>query len=184
MYSKLAAKTSTRVPPKYFDKELEESIKKSLEEEFIGEIGEHGLLLSLIGIKDIGKGKIVPNDGAIYYETEFEILSYKPFVKEIVEGKVSEVAEFGVFMRIGPIDGLVHISQVMDDYVSLSKEGQLLGKETNKTLKKGDYCRARVIAVSLKSVKKTKIGLTLRQPGLGKLEWVEREKEEEGEEDE
>jgi DNA-directed RNA polymerase subunit E' len=35
-----------------------------------------------------------------------------------------------------------------------------------------------VIAISLKSTKGAKIGLTMRQPSLGKIEWIESEKEE------
>ena len=39
----------------------------------------------------------------------------------------------------------------------------------------GDKVRARVIAVSLneKEPRESKIGLTMRQTGLGKLEWLE-----------
>ena len=90
----------------------------------------------------------------------------------IVEGKVAEITEFGCFVNIGPIAGLVHISQVMDDFVSYSKSGVLQGKKTKRSLKVGDMVRARVVAISLKSLQTAKIGLTMRQPGLGKLEWL------------
>ena len=43
-----------------------------------------------------------------------------------------------------------------------------LGKESKKSLKIGDKCRARIIAVSFKDLQNPKIGLTMRQPGLGK----------------
>ena len=80
---------------------------------------------------------------------------------------------------MGPMDGLVHVSQVTDDYINYdSKRGALLGKESKKTLEEGDKVRARIVALSLKgkSSKETKIGLTMRQPGLGKDEWIEKEK--------
>jgi DNA-directed RNA polymerase subunit E' len=38
-------------------------------------------------------------------------------------------------------------------------------------LKDGDLCLARVVAISHKG-DDPKIGLTMRQPGLGKIEWV------------
>jgi len=44
-------------------------------------------------------------------------------------------------------------------------------------LKVGDVCRARIIAVSFKDVTNPKINVTMRQQGLGKLEWLEEEKE-------
>ena len=84
------------------------------------------------------------------------------------------------------MDGLVHISQLMDDYVVFDeKNKQFLGKEKKYLLKLGDEVRARIIAVSGKSkiIRENKIGLTMRQPGLGKFEWIEKEmrKSKEGE---
>jgi DNA-directed RNA polymerase subunit E'/Rpb7 len=38
-------------------------------------------------------------------------------------------------------------------------------------LKVGDICKARIIAVSYKDLSNPKIGLTMRQIGLGKDEW-------------
>jgi DNA-directed RNA polymerase subunit E' len=51
----------------------------------------------------------------------------------------------------------------------------LSGRDSKKVLKVGDLCRARVIAVSFKDITNPKIGLTMRQQGLGKLEWIEEE---------
>ena len=70
----------------------------------------------------------------------------------------------------------------MDDFVSFIKDKILAGKETKKTLKVGDQCRARIIAVSFKDPFNPKLGLTMRQQGLGRLDWIEQE--EEGEEKE
>ena len=42
---------------------------------------------------------------------------------EVVEGAVSEVNEFGAFVRIGINEALLHKSQIMEDQV----EGQMLG---------------------------------------------------------
>jgi len=175
MYSILQVKSSIRVPPNLLAKDLKEAVKTAVQKEFTGSIGKEGLFLHVIDVKDIGTGSIIPGDGAIYYETIFEVLTYKPLLQEIIEGEVSEVTEFGVFMRMGPIDGLVHVSQVMDDYVNYSNTGVLTGKESKRMIKIKDSVRARIIAVSLKSLKGTKLGLTMRQPGLGKIEWIEAE---------
>jgi len=73
---------------------------------------------------------------------------------------------------------MIHVSQTMDDFVSFSKEKTLTGKESKKVLKVGDKLRARIIAVSFKDIANPKLGLTMRQPNLGKLEWIEENKEE------
>jgi DNA-directed RNA polymerase subunit E' len=65
----------------------------------------------------------------------------------------------------------------MDDFVSFSKEKVLSGKDSKRVLKVGDRCRARIIAISFRDVTNPKLGLTMRQESLGKLEWIEEEKE-------
>ena len=58
------------------------------------------------------------------------------------------------------------------------KRGALVANETDKSLDKGDFVRARIVALSMKgnNTKDCKIGLTMRQPGLGRFEWIEEEK--------
>jgi DNA-directed RNA polymerase subunit E' len=177
MYKKLTIKDRVRVAPSMFEDKLEDAIVEAIKHTYIGQLSaKYGLFLGLVGIRSIGQGEIIPGDGAIFYETEFDIVSYKPELHEVVEGEVSEITEFGAFARIGPIDGLIHISQVMDDFVSYSKTGSLQGKQTKRSLKVRDRIRARIVAVSMKSLQTAKISLTMRQVGLGKIEWLEEEK--------
>jgi len=114
---------------------------------------------------------VIHGDGAGYFDVEFEVLLFKPEVNEVVDGEVTEIVEFGAFVRLGPLDGLVHVSQVANDYLSYDKRTQsLVGRQTKKSLKKGDFVRAKVATVSLKdSVISSKIALTMRPEGLGKL---------------
>ena len=98
-------------------------------------------------------------------------------MQEVVVGKIKDIAEFGAFINIGPIDGMIHISQTMDDFVSFSKDKTLTGKETKRVLKANDLCRSRIIAVSFKDVLNPKLGLTMRQQGLGRLDWIKDEVE-------
>jgi DNA-directed RNA polymerase subunit E' len=94
-------------------------------------------------------------------------------MQEVLKGRIKDIADFGVFFSMGPLDGMIHISQTMNDYVSFSKDKVLAGKDGKRSLKVGDRCRARIIAVSYKDVANPKLGLTMRQPGLGKEEWIE-----------
>jgi DNA-directed RNA polymerase subunit E' len=107
----------------------------------------------------------------------FSLLAFYPVIQEIVEGDVVEIADFGAFVRIGPVDALLHVSQLMDDYISYDeKQGVLLGKETKRKLASGDQVRVRITAVSLgRAGSSGKIGVTARQPFLGKLEWIKQE---------
>jgi DNA-directed RNA polymerase subunit E' len=99
------------------------------------------------------------------------LLVWKPELQELVYGIISEITNFGAFIDLGAMKGMIHISQTMDDYVSFNKSNSLIGKASKRTLKQGDTCLARVVAISHKGGE-LKIGLTMRQPGLGKLEWI------------
>ena len=165
-----------RVSPELFGLETTEAIKRQLDESYkanyIEEIGE---VVSIIEILKISEGIVIPGDGAAYYKTNFKILSWKPELQELVYGVVSEISSFGAFIDLGALKGMIHISQTMDDYVSFNKTNSLLGKTTKRSLKAGDFCLARIVAISNKE-RIPKIGLTMRQPGLGKLEWIKEEK--------
>jgi len=171
---------TVRVPPVLFDEPLKDVTFKLLNENYVGNIDKKlGLMVTVKEVEEIGVGRVIMGDGAAYHDVTFTALFFKPELQEIVEGEVIEITEFGAFVRMGPMDGLVHVSQVTDDYINYdAKRGALLGKESKKALEEGNKVRARIVALSLKgkSSKETKIGLTMRQPGLGREEWVEEEK--------
>ncbi len=181
MYLISKIEDTVRIPPSRFDEPAREIAVDVLNENYVGTIDKKlGLMVTVKEIEDIGVGKVIMGDGAAYYDVTFTALFFKPELHEIVEGEVIEITEFGAFVRIGPMDGLVHVSQVTDDYINYdAKRGALLGKESKKSLEDGNKVRARIVALSLKgkSSKETKIGLTMRQPGLGKFEWIEEEKD-------
>jgi DNA-directed RNA polymerase subunit E' len=102
-------------------------------------------------------------------------LVWKPELQELVFGKIGEITSFGAFYDMGAMRGMIHISQTMDDFVSFSKSNSLTGKNSKRILKVGDLCLARVVAISHKG-DDPKIGLTMRQPGLGKIDWIKEDK--------
>lgn len=183
MYLISKIEDTVRVPPDLFEEPLGEVAFELLNEKYVGKIDKKlGLMVTVKEIEDIGIGRVIMGDGAAYHDITFTALFFKPELQEIVEGEVIEITEFGAFVRMGPMDGLVHVSQITDDYINYdAKRGALLGKESKKTLEEGDKVRARIVALSLKgkSSKETKIGLTMRQPGLGKFDWIQEEKRKE-----
>ena len=160
-----------------FDLDIDQAVKESLQEQVEGKTNaDIGVFLVITEVMSIGDGKIIPEDGAIYYPVEFNVLTYKPEVNEIVVGEVVDITEFGAFTRIGPVDALVHVSQIMDDKISYDPKNSIFtGKKTGIRLKEGDLIRARVVGVSL-GKGRSKISLTMRQPTLGNMEWIEKEK--------
>jgi DNA-directed RNA polymerase subunit E' len=176
MYYKIELRDSVRVPPHMFGLDPVKSMKEILDKEYVGRIdADMGIIVAAIDVKDIGESYLVPGDGGAFYDTTFTMLTYRPKLQEVVEGEFKEIAEFGAFISIGPIDGLVHVSQIMEDFVNYNeKEQQFAGKETKRSLNLGDKVRARIVTISKKStLLDTKIGLTMRQPALGALDWLD-----------
>ncbi|MFP4655954.1 MAG: DNA-directed RNA polymerase [Candidatus Woesearchaeota archaeon] len=174
MFYKVELKDHIRIPPDSFGVELEDAMVAKIKDKYDGFISRDlGIVIDVLSVKKIGDGVLVPGDGAQYYKVEFELITYEPEMQEVMMGTVRDIADFGVFMNLGPIEGMIHVSQTMDDFVSFTKDKVLQGKDSKRSLKMGDVCRARMIAISYKDIANPKLGLTMRQPGLGKLEWIE-----------
>jgi len=174
MFYAVKVKDYIRVPPAMFNLSKKEAVLQNIKSTYEGYISkELGFVVNIIDVGTVKEGVIVPGDGAGFYDTEFELLVFKPELNELVYGKVRDITDFGAFLEIGGTEGMVHISQSMDDFVSFSKDKVLQGRKTGQSLKVGDKCKARIIAISFKDLNNPKIGLSMRQEGLGKLEWLE-----------
>jgi len=164
-----------RIPPNRLGTSLKEATISILKEKYESMISpDLGYVIMIIDADVNTTGKLVAGDGATYHRANFKALTFYPSLQEIVEGEVVEITEFGAFVRIGPTDALLHLSQITDDYLrSDLKSGMIIANQTGKTLKIGSKIRARVTAVSLgKGAAMGKIGITCRQPFLGAEEWV------------
>lgn len=177
MYRIATIEDRIRVPPEKLGTDVSKALRAAISEQMEGVLNSRlGMALSVVSIDRIGEGRIMPNDPGVYYDCEFRLLSFKPEMNEVVEGEVIDNTEFGAFVRMGPLDGLVHISQLIDDFVSFdAKNSVFLGKESKRTLKEGDFVRARVISASF-GQGENKVGLTMRQSGLGGVAWIEDDK--------
>lgn len=166
-----------RVEPKLFGLKTAEAVKEQLHKSYENfQDRELGTVVDVLEVMSVDDGIIIPGDGAAYYKSQFKLIVFRPELQELVYGKIQEITNFGAFIDMGVVRGMIHISQTMDDFVSFSKSGNLTGKDGKKSLNVGDNCLARIVAISYKG-EEPKIGLTMRQPGLGKLEWLSADKE-------
>ena len=174
MFYRVQVEDHVRVPPAKLKHSNEDAIIETLERQFEGYISRDlGVVITVSKLLDVQEGVLIPGDGAIFFKCKFELLTLKPELQEVVPGKIRDIADFGAFLNLGAIDGMIHISQTMDDFVSFGKDKVLTGKESTRSLKVGDLCRARIVAISYKDIANPKLGLTMRQRGLGKLEWLQ-----------
>ena len=167
-----------RIPPNKLTNSLKNTAIGILKEKYESMISpDLGYVIMIIDATASSVGKLVAGDGATYHKVTFEALTFYPKLQEVVEGEIVEITEFGAFVRIGPTDALLHLSQIADDYLKSDvKQGVIIANQSTRSLKIGSRIRARVTAVSLgKGAAMGKIGITCRQPFLGATEWIEQE---------
>jgi DNA-directed RNA polymerase subunit E' len=175
LYYTYTIKDTLSISPSYFGEDINKVATDILRNKYERTIDrDMGVVLVVYDVRDISDGVLMPGDPSTYHDVTFNILTFKLEVDEVVTGEVSEIVEFGCFVRIGPLDGLVHLSQITGDFINYDrKSGMFVSRNTGKTLKKGDVVYAKVSTISMKSnAKDTKIALTMRPEGLGKPEWL------------
>ncbi len=171
-----------RIPPEYIGDDLDSAADEIVKKTFEGKIDKkNGLIVATKDVKRLHEGRIIHGDGAVYQEVTFKALAFKPLLHEVIHGIICEISNFGAFCHIGPLDALIHKSQIMDDHILIDTENKrLTGKKTKHSLTINDKVKARIIAISFNELnpRESKIGLTMRQPALGKDEWQKDKKEE------
>ena len=162
------------VPPSEFGKPLKSVVKSILRSKYEGYIDkEIGLIVAILNVEVNPEGYVLPGEGSTYHEVTFEALAFKPLPREVVEGPVKEDTQFGLFVEIGPVDGMVHRSQIADDIFDYDPAtGVMRGRTTKLEIKRDDVVRARITQISYQ--KGLRVGLSMRHPYLGKLEWIEK----------
>jgi len=176
MYFVKTVEDRIRLPADSFGSEIEDAVQRILRERYEGRIyRDLGIVLSVFSPKVLSEGVVIPGDSGAYFTVQFDTLTFMPQVNEVYKAEVKEIVEFGAFASIGPFQGLLHVSQIGKDKFYYDKKAKTLGsKALKKSIKKGDTLVVKVSTVSLKSTSSdTKIGLTMRPDGLGKLEWLE-----------
>ncbi|WP_255170588.1 DNA-directed RNA polymerase [Natrononativus amylolyticus] len=180
MYKRVRLKDTVEVPPRELGDVSPLLVKRLLQDKLEGRMDEEvGSVVSVTEVHDIGEGTVLPNRPGVYYEAEFDAVTFDPEMQEVVDGTVVEVVEFGAFVGIGPVDGLLHVSQISDEYLAFDGENQqLASNESNRTLGVDDAVRTRIVTKSIdeRNPRDSKIGLTAKQPGLGKHQWLEEDR--------
>lgn len=175
MFSITSLRDVVRIPPNLFGQSLKKAAISTLKEKYESMIdAELGYIIMIMDAKVSDMGKMLTGDGGTYHKVEFDALTYYPKIQEIVRGEIVDITDFGAFVRIGPTDALLHLSQIMDDYLKSDvKSGMILANQSGRTMRVGTTLRARITAVSLgKASSMGKIGITCRQPFLGADEWI------------
>ncbi len=166
------------VLPTSYDTNIKEIVLEELRNRLEGLVDpELGVILAVTDAEVVSDGIIlpIPGDPRIFYRVKYTVLVFKPVMLEVVKGIVREARQPGIFISMGPIDGFIHKSQIMDEPVEYLPERRgFRGVQSGRVVEIGDYVRARIVQISTPTRRTTtiRVALTMRQPYLGKEEWV------------
>ena len=190
MYITVEKEYIARIPPEKLSGDYDDAVKQVAKESIEGKLidlteanyqNKKAFIISVVSVKTVGEGTIVHGDGGVYQSIRYKALGYLPEMQEVVDGIVTSVKEFGAFVRFGPFEGLLHISQIMDDMISTDLTNQrIIGKETKREIRVGDKVRVKIVSLNLASASMldSRIGLNMKQLGLGKVDWLYQVKKE------
>ncbi|MCL5803821.1 MAG: DNA-directed RNA polymerase [Candidatus Thermoplasmatota archaeon] len=190
MYITVEKEYIARIPPEKLSGDYDDAVKQVAKESIEGKLidlteanyqNKKAFIISVVSVKTVGEGTIVHGDGGVYQSIRYKALGYLPEMQEVVDGIVTSVKEFGAFVRFGPFEGLLHISQIMDDMISTDLTNQrIIGKETKREIRVGDKVRVKIVSLNLASASMldSRIGLNMKQLGLGRVDWLYQVKKE------
>ncbi len=178
MYKIISKEDTIRIPAEYMRKgqSLNQHIDRLAASAFEGRFDDDNrFILATANHVPLGRGRIIHGDGAVYQHVRFDALLFCMEDYEVVEGAISEVNEFGAFVRIGPMEALLHKSQIMEDHVDINVGmGVIEGRQSGRNIGVGSSVRARIVSLSpdTSDPRRSKIGLTCKQTGLGSHKWL------------
>jgi DNA-directed RNA polymerase subunit E' len=110
------------IPPEALGMGIEETVERLVREKYECHMHrDKGFVLFMDDISMVGEGIVAHGNSSIYQKVKFKALVFKPYLHEVIDGIVCKIVEFGAFCHTGPVDSLVHVSQVMDDYVDVDQ---------------------------------------------------------------
>src|SRR5260370_9294922 len=127
MFRIVTVEDVVRIPPQKFGQPIDEVAREQIKLKYENYVDEElGYVILVTDVDVETTGKILPGDGSTHHRSTFKLLTFYPELHEVVEEEVVEVTDFGAFVRIGPEDALLHVSQVLDDFFTYDeKHGEL-----------------------------------------------------------
>ncbi|CAM9577054.1 unnamed protein product [Discosporangium mesarthrocarpum] len=97
MFVLTTIRDTVKVPPVDFDKKQVPMLTQQIEAKFSNKVIMNvGMCICLYDYESIGDPYIYPSDGSAHYKVQFRLLVFRPFVGEILGGKVVSCTREGI----------------------------------------------------------------------------------------
>lgn len=197
MFALTEMKDTVRIPPYRFTMKLNQAIAEELNRKFANKVVlKIGLCIALFDITKLEDSYILPGDGASHTKVQFRFVVFRPFVDEIITGKIKGSSRDGVSVTLGffddiiiPPDALQHPSRFSETEQVWIWEYEVEDEKHELFMDPGEEIRFRVrdevfvdttpagpeTAETIEKPEDKKVPYTLvgsiSEPGLGLLSW-------------
>lgn len=97
-----------RIPPHDFKKRLNDAISEELNKKLANKVVLNvGLCIALFDITRLEDSYIFPGDGAAHTKVNFRYVVFRPFMEEILIGKIKSCSPEGVQVTLGFFDDII-----------------------------------------------------------------------------
>nr|CAI5846486.1 unnamed protein product [Callosobruchus analis] len=101
-------KNVTRIPPEQFHLKLNDAIAGELNKKLANKVVLNvGLCIALHDIVSLQESYIFPGDGASHTRVTFRYIVFRPFIEEIIVGKIRSCSQEGVHATLGFFDDIL-----------------------------------------------------------------------------
>ncbi|CAN8002924.1 unnamed protein product [Ixodes hexagonus] len=143
-----------RIPPWLFRLNPNDAIVEQLNRRLANKVVINvGLCIALFDVTKIEDSKILPGDGSFHTTVEFRYVVFRPFMDEVLMGKIRSCSQEGVYVSMGffddiliPPDALQHPSRFDEAEQLWVWEYESDDKKHDMFMDLGEQIRFRVVA--------------------------------------
>jgi len=126
MFVNVKMKDTVRISPHLFHLDSTDAIRESLNIKFANKVVHNvGLCIALWDIEKIEDSYIFPGDGATHTVVHFRYVVFRPFVDEILVGRIKSCSKDGLHVTLGFFDDIVIPSDSLQNPSKFSEQEQL-----------------------------------------------------------
>src|SRR5437870_12603878 len=104
MFRMVTVEDVVRIPPQKFGEPIDQTARVQIKLKYENYVDERlGYVILVTNVEVDPTGAIVAGDGSTHQRAVFQLLTFFPVLYEVIEGDVSEVTDFGVFVVLGTV---------------------------------------------------------------------------------
>ncbi|KAH9261075.1 hypothetical protein BASA81_000779 [Batrachochytrium salamandrivorans] len=159
MFFKVSLVKELLVEPKEMGKHVRSRATELLRKAVEGKlVGNHGFVISVLEVEDIGKGVVDNSMGSAVYKIKYRALVFSSFEKEILDCTVVSCNPHGIQCSLaGMVDAFVHRSQLPED-ISQFINGAWVSDNGDLKIRANCGLRLRVLTQRFESFKISVVG--------------------------